>query len=232
MLRAYSLALGQLGDRRVLWIFLKSLVAALAVFAVLCLAALWAGDRALAWAGFTDRLVTGGDELRTLVAALATLLGGLLLWRIVALAVLQFFADEVVLAVEARHYPAAAARARRLGWHEELGNGLRGALRALLFNLAALPVAAVLLVTGVGAPLLFWLVNAVLLGRELQDMVWLRHRPSAAAPAPLRQWERFALGGVAAALMAVPFANLFAPFLGAAAAAHLIHRKDFIADAA
>jgi CysZ protein len=43
--------------------------------------------------------------------------------------VLQFYADEVVLAVEARHYPEAAASARQLGWREELANGLaaRGA---------------------------------------------------------------------------------------------------------
>ena len=37
-----------------------------------------------------------------------------LLFRVVALAVLQFFADEVVAAVEARHYPARAAQARPL----------------------------------------------------------------------------------------------------------------------
>ena len=133
---------------------------------------------------------------------------------------------EVVDAVEARHYPAAAAKARKLGWHEELGNGLKGAARALLVNLIALPFALVLLVTGVGAPLLFLAVNAVLLGRELQDMVWLRHRPAPTSPAPLSRIERWSLGGVCAVLLTLPGINLLAPFLGAAAAAHFIHRKD------
>jgi uncharacterized protein involved in cysteine biosynthesis len=34
---------------------------------------------------------------------------------------------------------------------------------------------------------------------------------------------RFLLGGAIAALLAVPFANLLAPVLGAAAATHLVH---------
>ena len=89
----------------------------------------------------------------------------------------------------------------------------------------ALPVALVLLVTGVGAPLVFLLVNAVLLGRELQDMVWLRHRTAPSETPPLSGLERLALGGVTAFLLTVPIANFAAPFLGAACAVHLIHRK-------
>lgn len=88
----------------------------------------------------------------------------------------------------------------------------------------ALPVALVLLVTGVGPPLVFLLVNAVLLGRELQDMVWLRHRHDPQAAAPLTGVNRALLGGAVAGLMTVPFVNLLAPLLGAAAATHLVHR--------
>jgi uncharacterized protein involved in cysteine biosynthesis len=96
----------------------------------------------------------------------------------------------------------------------------------VLVNLVALPFALTLLVTGVGTALLFWAVNAMLIGRELQDMVWLRHRRDAADPAPVTRGERFLLGGAIAALLAVPGANLLAPLLGAAAATHLILRKD------
>ena len=225
MLSAFALAIGQLGDGRVLRIIAKSLAVALLVFAALGAAGWWSLDWLL------SRWDLAG-ELRGALALAVTIAGGWLLWRIVALAVLQLFADEVVLAVEARHYPQAAALARKLGWHEELANGLRGAGRALLFNLLALPVALVLLVTGVGAPLVFWGVNAVLLGRELQDMVWLRHRPDPDAPPPLRGHQRFILGGIVAALFAVPLINFLAPFLGAAMAAHLIHRKGPLAHVA
>lgn len=231
MLRAFALALGQMTDPRVLRIGAKSIAAALAVFAALFAAGLWAFDRGLAAAGLDERAMTGAGDLRTALGLLAMVLAAVVLWRIVALAVLQLFADEVIAAVEARHYPAAAASARPLGWHEELGGALRGAGRALLFNLLAAPVALVLLVTGVGPALVFTLVNAVLLGRELQDMVWLRHRPTPQAPPPLSGGERFLLGLVVALLLLVPFANFLAPFLGAAAAAHLIHRKDLHAAA-
>jgi uncharacterized protein involved in cysteine biosynthesis len=220
MLRAFVLALGQMADPRVLRIWIKSVVVTLAVFAVLGGALAWLSYRFLIQRGVTA-------EFGGLLAAIALILPALLLWRIVALAVLQLFADEVVAAVEARHYPAAATSARTLGWHEELGASLRGAGRTVLFNLLAAPVAALLLVTGIGAALVFTLVNALLLGRELQDMVWLRHRPTPHTPAPLTKLERLTLGLVVAVLLLVPFVNFLAPFLGAAAAAHLIHRKDF-----
>src|SRR5690606_6200158 len=157
---------------------------------------------------------------------LLAVVGLWLAWRIVAMAVIGFFADEVVLAVEARHYPDAAGRARDLPLARQLSTSLGAATRALLTNLAALPFALVLLVTGIGPALLFWLVNAVLVGRELQDMVWLRHRRFRGDPAPVGRAERLLLGGAIAALLAVPFVNFLAPMLGAAAATHLIHRKD------
>lgn len=226
MIHAFALALQQLADPALRRIWLKSLAVTLFAFAVLGAGLWWAADLMLTWAGVEEARFAGAEGLRGVLAFAGALLGGWLLWRIVALAVLQFFADEVVAAVEARHYPHHAAAARKLGWREELARGLGGAARALAWNLAAAPVALVLLVTGIGAPLVFYLVNAVLLGRELQDMVWLRHRPTAGTPAPLTKGKRLMLGGVVTALLTVPFVNFLAPFLGAAAATHLIHRKE------
>jgi uncharacterized protein involved in cysteine biosynthesis len=232
MISAFFLALGQLADPRVLRVLLKSLGVTLLAFAVLGTAGWWALDAGLTAAGIDNAWFDAADGLRGLIALAGVLLGGWLLWRVLALAVLQFFADEVVEAVEARHYPAALASARRLGWHEELRGGLKSGARALLVNLIALPFALMLIVTGVGPALVFWLANAVLLGRELMDMVWLRHRHAADAPPPLSPRERFALGGIAAALLLVPVVNLLAPILGAAMAAHLIHRKRTLPNAA
>lgn len=229
MFSAFTLALAQLFDPRVLRILAKSIAATLLAFALLGAAGWWLADWALATAWLED---DAAADMRGLIALMLVVLGGVLLWRIVALAVLQFFADEVVEAVEARHYPQALAAARKLGWREELANGLRGGGRALLFNLIALPFALVLLMTGIGPALLFWAVNAVLLGRELQDMVWLRHRHAPDAPAPLRKFERFALGGIVAALLIVPLVNLLAAFIGAAMATHLVHRKVSLPHAA
>lgn len=224
MLSALALAAGQLGDARILRVLAKSIALTLLLFALLAGGAWFAGDALLARTGLAS-------DLRGLVVLLAIVLGGWLLWRVLALAVLQFFADEVVIAVEDRHYPGAAASARRLGFQEELRNSLRGAGRAIGYNLLALPVALVLLVTGIGAPLVFWLVNALLIGRELTELVWLRHCPPGTRDLPLGGAERFALGGLVAALLAVPVANLLAPLLGAAMATHLVHRKGAALDA-
>jgi CysZ protein len=218
------LALGQLADGRVIRILLKSLGVTLVLFAGVAWAGWYGLDWLLAWIGLDDGLVAGGETLREVAALLLTLIGLWLAWRIVAMAVINFFADEVVQAVEARHYPEAAARARDLPVREQVSTSLKAALRALLVNLVALPVALLLLITGVGPALLFWLVNAVLIGRELQDMVWLRHRRDAQDPAPIGRAQRLLLGGATTALLALPIVNLVAPILGAAAATHLIHR--------
>ena len=77
----------------------------------------------------------------------------------------------------------------------------------------------------IGTALLFWAVNAWLLGRELMDMVWLRHQPSAATAPPLGALTRLALGGIVAGMLLIPFANLLAPVIGAAAATHLVHGR-------
>src|SRR5690606_41942855 len=129
-------------------------------------------------------------------------------------------------AVERRSYPAAAADARKLGLAEETRIALRGAARALVANLIALPFALALLFTAIGPAVVFWAVNAWLLGRELVDMVWLPHPPAPGAPSPVGRAERFLLGGAVAALFMVPFANLLAPVLGAAAATHLVHGRS------
>ena len=226
------LALGQLGERRVLWILAKSL----AVTLVLVAGIAWGGWHLLDWgldrAGLDEGLFEGAGWLRQAASAVATLLGLWLVWRIVAMAVIGFFADEVVQAVEARHYPHAAAKARDLPLKQQFSTSLRSAWRALWVNLVALPFALALLVTGVGTALLFFAVNTALVGHELEDMVWLRHRRNAADPAPVGRGERLLLGGAVTALLALPFVNLVAPILGAAAATHLIHRKELPRDAA
>jgi len=222
-----SLLLGmrQLFDPACLRILFKSIAVTLAVFAVLAIGGWYALDWLLARAGLGDTAFTNAGTLRGAASLVLAVVGLWLLWRIVAMAVIQFFADEVVQAVERRHYPLQASMARDLPLAEQVRQALAAAGRALLANLIAAPFALVLLFTAIGPAILFILVNAVLLGRELQDMVWLRHRADKAAPAPLGRGDRVMLGGVIAGLMLVPLVQFVAPLLGAAAAAHLVHRR-------
>ena len=217
--RALALSFSQLGDPAIVKVLVKSLLVTLAIFALL---------GALLLTGLYQALLAydigWSAQIGAIGAVLLTLIAGWLLFRIVALFVLQFFAEDVVRAVEARHYPQAASAARSLPFGKELANGLRSTLRALVANLVVLPFALVLLVTGIGTALLFWAVNGWLLGRELQDMVWLRHRKGTHEIAPVGQGDRFLMGGAVAGLLMVPIVNLLAPILGAACATHLVHR--------
>src|SRR6187551_875542 len=193
------LALRQLADPRVLWILAKSLAVTLVLVAGIAWGGWYLLDWGLAWAGLDESLFAGAGWLRQAASLALTLVGLWLVWRIVAMAVIGFFADEVVQAVEARHYPRAAARARDLPLGEQFSTSLRSAWRALWVNLVALPFALALLVTGIGTALLFFAVNTALIGRELEDMVWLRQRRDPADPAPVGRGERLALGGAVTA---------------------------------
>jgi uncharacterized protein involved in cysteine biosynthesis len=218
MFRAFSLALSDLALPAVRAVLAKSLAVTVVVFAVL---------GGAAWYGLSEGLTAwlGLDSgVSAFLALVATVLALYMLWTAIAFGVMQLFADDVVAAVEVAHYPAAHAAATPLGIGGEALIGLRSALFALVVNAIALPVALVLLITGVGTLAVFWMANTLVLGRELMQMAWLRHR--AAMPnRPLSGGQRFVLGGTAAAMLLVPFVNLLAPIVGAAMATHMIHRR-------
>lgn len=222
VLTALKMGLAQLGDKAVARLLVKTALLTLLVFVVL---------GAGAYFGLTAAFAATGLEGSGLAGALAALVvTGLAFWflfRVVALAVLQFFADEIVIAVEQRYYPQAAENARKLPFQRDLRNSLSGAGRALLYNALAAPVALLLIFTAIGPAIVFLTVNAVLLGRELTDMAWLRHcgepphfKPT---PNPVPKAQRLILGGVIAAIMVLPIANFLGAILGAAAGTHLVH---------
>lgn len=223
VISALAKSLGQLLDPAVVRVLVKSLLVTLAAFVLLAWGLWTLGEAWLQWAMLA---FLPEDYAGPAAAMFGLFLSVVLFWlsfRVVALAVLQFFADEIVIAVEERHYPSAAAKARKLPFTRELANSLRGIGRALVFNALALPVAIVLAFTAIGPAIVFLLVNAVLLGRELTDMAVIRHSEQAPTASPVPAFQRLVLGGIIAAIMAVPFVNFLAPILGAAAGTHLAH---------
>ncbi|GGB17106.1 membrane protein [Sphingomonas metalli] len=222
MLRALLLAFGQIGDPAVLRVLAKSLGVTLALF-VLLGAGLWWIIEAL----LTPWFGNGAGALAAVAATLVIVLALWLLFRAIAVAVIGLFADEVVVAVERRHYPNALGRARDVPFLRAAAMAMRSALRVIAINLVLAPVYVALLVTGIGTGAAFLLVNAWLLGRDLGDMVAARHLD----PAAMRRWRgetsgrRFLLGLADAVLFLIPGVNLFAPLIGAAAATHLFHAR-------
>jgi len=221
MIKALLLSLSQLSDPRILLLLLKILVLSLVLFALFGIGAYFGLVAFFAYMAWDQ----SGFAAAT-AAAIIAILTAILLFRIVAIFVLNIFSDEVVDAVEARYYPLRAAEAKPLGHWVGLKMGLASAGRAIGYNLLAAPVYIVLLVTGIGAPIAFFAVNAILLGRDLQDMVAVRHaddKGRIAGEWQIRKATRFGLGLITALLFVVPFVNFLAPILGAAMATHLVH---------
>lgn len=222
MFHAFFLSIGQLGVPAIRRVLIRSLAVTFALFAAAGAGLWWAVRAALTqWLGAQ----AGGWS-----AALTLVVEVLALWlafRAVAVAVVGVFADDIVAAVEARHYPDALAKARPVPVVRGMAMGLGSGLRVIAVNLILLPLYIALLVTGVGTAAAFLLVNAWLLSRDLGDMVAARHMDRAA----MRRWRRatgpsrFLLGLAAAALFVVPVLNLLAPVLGASMATHFFHRR-------
>lgn len=228
MIRAFLLALDDLGDRRVLAILGRSLLLTLAIFVGL--------GFLLGWllTGFDPCGLLSSDESCPLGGGAsgfgAFLLTACLLWFLfpaIAIGVISAYMDRIIAAVEARCYPEALASARPLGWARGGLLGLKSSLRVLIYNLIALPFYILLLVTGVGTVLLFVAVNGVAFGRDLGEMVAARHLDRAGTRDWLRgtRGDRAVMGAIVTGVFLLPVANLFAPVLGAAMATHLFHAR-------
>lgn len=227
--RAWS----QLGDRRVLKVLALGALATVPVFALLY----WALDQGttaataqlaarldqtIGWQRWLGGLVRALDGFVALLAALVALW---FLFPPLATAVMGVWLDDVVDAVEDRHYPLhRAPQPASLGLGLRLG--LASAGRLVIWNLALSPLYIALLVTGLGPALLFLLVNGILLGRDYAEMVMMRHMPAGEARALIGQRPLATLGPglLAAVLFLFPLTNLLAPLVGAALATHAAHR--------
>ncbi|PHR16547.1 MAG: hypothetical protein COA41_14480 [Sphingopyxis sp.] len=223
MIQAFTRSLAQLTDRSILVILLKVVLLTILLFLLFGVAAYFGLVSLFAQLGWE-----GGGFAAAAAAAIIAILTGLLLFRIVAIFVLNIFSDDIVDAVERRYYPDWAEAAKPPGYTLGIKMGLASTGRALGYNILAAPLYAVLLVTGIGVPIAFFAVNGLLLGRDLQDMVAARHvrdYQNLKAEWNLPKVPRFILGLIAALLLAIPFVNFLAPVLAAAMATHLVHGR-------
>lgn len=227
MVRPLLLSVRQLSDRRILRVLAKSLALTLVVFIAIGVGMEWLLTGRDPCALVSRHSCVIGSAEGGIAAVLLTLVGLWLLFPAIAIGILGLFSDEVVAAVEARHYPQEAARAKVPGWGEAIRLGLGSAGRLIGYNLLALPFYLLLLLTAIGPVALFLIVNAVALGLDLDEMVAVRHLDAHARKARLAATRggRALTGLVAAGLFMVPVVNLLAPVIGAALATHRFHGR-------
>lgn len=218
-----SRALGQMGDPRFLRVLLWGVglsVGALAVFSWVVMAGtgwLLPETVELPWVHWD--LGLGWLSWGALAAALVL---SIFLMVPVAAVFVGFFLDGVANAVEARHYPGLPP-AREMGLAEAASDGIRFLGIMVLANAVAL---VIYLLSTVLAPVIFWIVNGYLLGREYFQLVALRRLPPAEAARMRRAngMEIWLAGALMAVPLTLPVVNLAVPVLGVAAYTHMYHR--------
>ncbi|HMT44398.1 MAG TPA: EI24 domain-containing protein [Chakrabartia sp.] len=224
LIHALSLTFAQLGDRRIMAVFAKSMLITL----ILCVL-LWVGlaQGVLALVQGWSAQFGDGAVLVDVIVWLLSFALAMLGFRAIAMPITGLFGDEVVAAIEDRHYPQASEQAARAPLSVSVRLGLASLARVVLVNLVALPAYLFLIFTAIGPLILFVGLNAVLLGRDLAEMVAVRHLDGPER----RQWLRnnrldYALLGLAVTgLFLIPFVNLIAPIVGAGAATHMFHKR-------
>jgi len=128
-----------------------------------------------------------------------------------------FFLDHIAALVERTHY-AADPPGKPLPAAQSLLTSLRFALTVLFVNLLAMPF----LLFGIGL-IAMLLANAYLLSREYFEMAGHRHLPprKVADLRRLHAHRLFLAGLLPAAMMLIPFANLFVPLFATAYFTHI-----------
>lgn len=221
---AFFQALGQLGDRRFRRVLLLGVLLTLAL-----LVAVYAAFLQLLWwlspDGFELPIVGPVTGIETLLgwASFFFMIGlSVFLMVPVAAAFTGLFLEDVVDAVEDRHYPFLPP-ATALPWGQALRQGVN--FLGLLIAVNAVAVLAYPF-AGLAAPLVFWALNGFLLGWEFFSLVALRRMPRTEMRA--MRWRNLGTLWLAGALMAAPLSlplvNLLIPLLGVATFTHLFHR--------
>ena len=139
-----------------------------------------------------------------------------------AAAVVNLTLDDIVDAVEARHFPhlPELRPSRRV---EMIVGAVAFSLIVVAINLGAL---VFYLIAGALAPLIFWVVNGFIIGREYFALVAGRRLPPAevAALQRIHGWRIWFAGCLMAVPLSLPLIGLIIPALGTATFTHMFHR--------
>lgn len=216
-------ALGQLSDPRFRRVFFLGIGLALALLIGFTAGFAWFLDFLVPediWLPILGE-VNWLDDLLSWGSVFLTLFLSTFLMIPVASALTSLFLDDVADAVEARHY-LDLPRTKGASFADGLIDTVNFLGVLLLFNLLAL---ILYVMFPPAAPLIFWGVNGLLLGREYFTIVASRWVGRAEAKKLRRQFSGtiWVAGVLMAIPLSVPLLNLVIPIIGAATFTHLYH---------
>jgi uncharacterized protein involved in cysteine biosynthesis len=216
MIRAFELAVRQLGDPKLRVIVWQSLALSLVLQIAIGVLAWWALQ---SFATFSWNWVN--ETIRWLGGGAVTMLA-LMLFPASFGIVISIFMEQIADIVEEKHYPQLG-KARGIPIWTGIWTGVVFLFAVIAINLVMLPFYLVaLFIAGLGA-VLFYGVNGWLAGRVYYEQVALRRRD----PADVKAWRKanagvlWLTGIVLVFLGTIPILNLIVPVLGVAAMVHV-----------
>lgn len=219
-------ALGQITDRPFRRVLLIGVLLSVAL-----LVAIYAGFLALIQMVTPETInipfvgpVGGLDTLLSWGSAVLMIGLSVFLMMPVASAFTGLFLEDVAQAVEDKHYPSLPPVPRI-----PLMDGIIDSANFFALLIAVNALALILYAfAGPFVPVVFWLVNGFLLGREYFTLVAMRRlgRAGAKALRARHAGQIWLAGTLMAAPLSVPLVNLLIPVLGVATFTHLFHRLN------
>ncbi len=216
MIRSISLAIRQLPDPAFRRVLVQSLLLAAVVFV---------GLATIVWFFMAGTNFFTFWLLEMIVDALGGIAVAVMTWLLfpaVASFFVSLFLEDIVAAVENRHYPDDPP-ARSVPLSTTISVSLRFTGVTIALNLLALPLYLLTFWFPPFALAIFYGLNGYLLSREYYELVALRRLDTVAAVS-LRKANKqrlFLAGVIITFLFTIPIVNLFAPVIGVAAMAHV-----------
>jgi len=216
MIRAFELAIAQLGDPKLRGIIWWSLLASLLLQVGIAVLGIWA---LRSFAHFETRWI---NEAILWLTGTGVIVLAFVLFPASFGIVISIFMEYIADVVEARHYPQLG-KARGIPVWTGVWTGVVFLVAVVALNLVMLPFyIAAIFIAGLGA-VLFYAINGWLTGRMYYELVALRRLD----PAEVRAWRRansgvlWLTGIVIVFLGTIPILNLIVPVLGVAAMVHV-----------
>lgn len=216
---AFFKVLGQLNDPKFLRVVLIALGITIALLAGLTWGLVWVLPDTI-WLPLIGEVEWLSKALSGFIVVAMFWLSTVLMVPVASLFA-GFFLEQVADAVEAKHYPSLPS-ADQARFMDILIDSLKFFGLLVVVNLVAL---IIYLLSTLLAPVVFWIVNGILLGREYFQLVAMRHLGRKGANA-LRAKHRLTIwfaGFLMAVPLSIPLLNLFIPLIGVAVFTHMFH---------
>jgi uncharacterized protein involved in cysteine biosynthesis len=215
MIRAFELAVRQLGDPKLRGVIWWSLALSIVLQVAIAMLVLWVlPSPHLEWHWL--------NEVIAWLSGAGVIVLALIFFPASFGIVISVFMEQIADIVESEHYPALGP-ARGIPIWTGIWTGVAFLLAVIAINLVMLPLYVVaIFVVGLGA-VLFYAINGWLTARLYYEQVALRRLP----PAEVKAWRRanwgvlWLTGIVIVFLGTIPIVNLIVPVLGVAAMVHV-----------